>query len=76
MIKCFHKKRDDRHKIYSLHEPMSIAWVEPETNKPYEFGCKSIRWCHCKTGIIVAVTSFEENKNDVYTLEQMEQINC
>ena len=73
--KVLSQKRDDRHKIYSLHEPDVYCMSKGKAHKPYEFGCKVSVGVTAQTGIIVAVTSFEENKNDVYTLEQtLEQI--
>ncbi len=68
--KVLAQQRKDSHKIYSLHEPDVYCMSKGKVHKPYEFGCKVSLALTAKTGIIVAVTSFEENKSDVHTLEQ------
>ena len=64
------QKRNDSHKIYSLHEPAVYCMSKGKAHKPYEFGCKVSVAVTAKTGIIVGATSFETNKSDVHTLEQ------
>jgi IS5 family transposase len=73
--KVLAQKKDDKHKIYSLHEPDVYCMSKGKSHKPYEYGCKVSLGVTAQTGVIVAVTSFEENKNDFHTLEQtLEQI--
>ncbi len=64
------QQKTDSHKIYSLHEPDVYCMSKGKAHKPYEFGCKVSLALTAKTGIVVGITSFEENKSDVHTLEQ------
>lgn len=64
------QSKKDSHKIYSLHEPDVYCMSKGKAHKPYEFGCKVSVALTANTGIIVGMTSFEENKSDVHTLEQ------
>jgi IS5 family transposase len=74
--KVLAQKRGDSHKIYSLHEPDVYCMSKGKAHKQYEFGCKVSIGLTAKTGVIVAVTSFEKNEYDVHTLEQtLKQIN-
>jgi len=68
--KVLAQKRSDSHKIYSLHEPDVYCMSKGKAHKPYEFGCKVSIAITANTGIVVGITSFEENKSDVHTLEQ------
>lgn len=73
--KVLNQKRNDTNKIYSLHEPDVYCMAKGKEHKNYEFGCKASIALTKTTGIIVAATTFEENTNDLYTLEQtLEQI--
>lgn len=64
------QNKKDSNKIYSLHEPEVYCMSKGKSHKPYEFGCKVSVALTANTGIVVGITSFEENKNDVNTLEQ------
>jgi transposase, IS5 family len=64
------QQKKDSQKIYSLHEPDVYCMSKGKAHKPYEFGCKVSIALTAKTGIVVGITSFEENKSDVHTLEQ------
>jgi IS5 family transposase len=64
------QQKKDSHKIYSLHEPDVYCMSKGKAHKPYEFGCKVSLALTAKTGIVVGITSFEENKSDVHTLQQ------
>lgn len=64
------QQKKDSHKIYSLHEPEVYCMSKGKAHKPYEFGCKVSLALTAKTGIVVGMTSFEENKSDAHTLEQ------
>ena len=68
--KVLSQGKKDSHKIYSLHEPDVYCMSKGKPHKPYEFGCKVSLALTANTGIIVGMTSFEENKSDVHTLEQ------
>jgi IS5 family transposase len=68
--KVLSQQKKDSHKIYSLHEPDVYCISKGKAHKQYEFGCKVSLALTAKTGIVVGITSFEENKSDVHTLEQ------
>jgi len=58
-----------------LPEPAVYCMAKGKEHKTYEFGCKASIAVTKTTGIIVAATTFEENTNDLYTIEQtLEQI--
>jgi IS5 family transposase len=68
--KVLSQAKKDKHKIYSLHEPNVYCMSKGKAHKPYEFGCKVSVAVTAHTGIVVGITSFEENKSDVHTLEE------
>lgn len=70
------QKKNDKDKIYSLHEPEVKCISKGKEHKPYEFGNKvSISWTG--TGVIVGALGFR-NEFDGHTLdksiEQVERI--
>lgn len=70
------QKRNDKDKIYSLHEPEVHCISKGKIHKPYEFGNKvSIGWT--RKGVIVSALGFR-NEYDGHTLdksiEQVERI--
>ena len=69
--KILSQQRKDSHKIYSLHEPDVYCMSKGKAHKPYEFGCKVLLAVTAKSGIIIGTTSFETNKSDVHTLEEI-----
>lgn len=70
------QQKQDKNKIYSLHEPDVYCMAKGKENKTYEFGCKASIALTKSTGIIVGATTFEKNTNDLYTIEQtLKQIN-
>ncbi len=72
--KVIHQKRDDKNKIYSLHEPEVQCIAKGKEHKPYEFGNKS-SIALTDNGIIVGAYAFEKNLYDGDTLAiQLEQI--
>jgi IS5 family transposase len=63
------QKKQDKNKIYSLHEPDVACIAKGKSHKPYEFGAKaSVAFIPGKC-IIVGVKNFEGNPNDTQTLE-------
>lgn len=63
------QKKQDKNKIYSLHEPSVACIAKGKSHKPYEFGAKaSVAFIPGKN-IIVGVKSFQGNPNDTQTLE-------
>ena len=69
------QKRDDKNKIYSLHEPEVKCISKGKEHKKYEFGNKSSFVITKKSGIVVGAMAFEENVYDGHAIEpQLEQV--
>lgn len=69
------QQRDDKNKVYSIHEPEVLCIAKGKEHKPYEFGNKSSFAYTRKSGIIVGAMAFEENIYDGHTLEpQLKQV--
>jgi transposase, IS5 family len=69
------QQRDDKNKVYSIHEPEVLCIAKGKEHKPYEFGNKSSFAYTRKTGIIVGAMAFEANLYDGHTLEpQLKQV--
>lgn len=62
------QKRNDKNKIYSLHEPGVSCIVKGKEHKPFEFGCKASLASTKRNGIIVGAKVFEGNPYDGDTL--------
>jgi len=70
------QKKDDKNKIYSLHEPEVKCISKGKEHKKYEFGNKSSVVLTKKSGIVIGAMAFEENLYDGHTLEpQLTQVN-
>lgn len=67
--KVLNQKKDDKDKIYSLHEPQVYCIAKGKEHKKYEFGCKVGIALTKTTGIIVGSLSFKENTYDGHTLK-------
>jgi len=63
------QQRDDKNKVYSIHEPDVLCIAKGKEHKPYEFGNKSSFAYTRKSGIIVGAMAFEENTYDGHTLK-------
>jgi len=69
------QQRDDKNKVYSIHEPEVLCIAKGKEHKPYEFGNKSSLAYTRTSGIIVGAMAFEENIYDGHTLEpQLKQV--
>jgi IS5 family transposase len=62
------QKREDKEKIYSLHEPHVKCFGKGKVHKRYEFGNKVALVIGARSGVITAAESFEENLYDGHTL--------
>jgi len=65
------QERQDKNKIYSLHEPQVCCIAKGKDHKKYEFGAKAaitMTKTHC---IIVGVKSFSRNEYDGDTLKSI-----
>ena len=67
--KVLSQKRNDRNKIYSLHEPEVSCIAKGKAHKPYEFGSKASFALLPKSNIIVGVVNYPGNPHDSQTLE-------
>lgn len=62
------QKKDDKNKIYSLHEPDVYCISKGKEHKKYEFGCKVSVLTTLRSNIIVGALSFDTNVYDGHTL--------
>jgi len=67
--KVVSQKKDDKNKIYSLHEPDTACIAKGKAHKKFEFGSKVSIAVIPKTNVIVAVKNFNGNPHDSTTLE-------
>jgi IS5 family transposase len=63
------QKKDDKNKVYSLHEPDVLCIAKGKEHKPYEFGNKSSFAYTRKSGIIVGAMAIDGNAYDGHTLK-------
>ena len=63
------QKKDDKNKIYSLHEPDTACIAKGKAHKKFEFGSKVSFAVVPKANIIVGVRNFNGNPHDSITLE-------
>lgn len=69
------QNKDDKNKVYSVHEPEVLCISKGKEHKPYEFGNKSSFAYTRKSGIIVGAMAINGNIYDGRTLEpQLAQI--
>jgi IS5 family transposase len=62
------QRRDDKDKIYSLHEPEVKCFGKGKVHKKYEFGNKVALVVGASSGVITAAESYTENLYDGRTL--------
>ncbi len=66
-LKVIGQKRNDKNKVYSLHEPQTCCISKGKEHKKYEFGNKA-SFVKTNTGVIVGALGFR-NPYDGHTLE-------
>lgn len=69
MRRVLKQKRNDKNKIYSLHEPEVSCIAKGKDHKKYEFGSKASILLTETDGIIVGAKSFQGAPYDGHTLE-------
>ncbi len=69
--KVLNQKREDKEKIYSLHELEVCCIAKGKEHKQYEFGSKAAIAITKKSGIIVGTASFSKNIYDGKTLDEI-----
>jgi IS5 family transposase len=69
------QQREDKNKVYSIHEPEVLCIAKGKEHKPYEF-CNKSSFAYTRTsGIIVGALAFEKDLYDGNTLlPQLEQV--
>lgn len=71
------QKKNDKNKIYSIHEPDVECIAKGKAHKRYEFGNKVSVATTARSSFIVGVKSFHGNPYDGHTLaEAIEQVEC
>jgi len=69
--KVIEQKRNDKNKIYSLHEPHIYAMAKGKDHKSYEFGVKTSVATTYTQGVIVGVAAHQSNEHDSKTLQAL-----
>jgi IS5 family transposase len=64
------QKRNDKNKVYSIHEPEVVCIAKGKEHKPYEFGSKAAIAITKNRGIIVGAVNFTEAIYDGHTLDK------
>jgi IS5 family transposase len=73
--RIFHQQRNDRNKVYSVHEPAVECISKGKAHKRYEFGCKVSVAATSRGGWFVGAQARHGNPYDGHTLpEALEQI--
>ena len=76
--RLLNQKRNDKQKLYSLHEPHVSCIAKGKTHKKYEFGSKVSLVSTSRKGFIVGALNFQGNPYDGHTLresiDQMERV--
>lgn len=67
-VKVLSQQKNDKNKIYSLHEPQVYCIAKGKENKKYEFGSKASIAVTKNTGIIIGALNIRENTHDSKTL--------
>lgn len=67
--KVLSQKPEDKHKIYSLHEPHVQCISKGKAHKKYEFGSKVSITTTAKSGVILGALNIPKNEYDGHTLD-------
>ncbi len=65
------QQKNDKNKIYSLHESQVYCVAKGKDHKPYEYGAKASIVATAKKGIILSAVSHAENCHDGATLPKV-----
>ena len=65
------QQKQDKNKIYSLHEPQVYCVAKGKDHKPYEYGTKASIVATAKEGIILSAISHSDNVHDSKTLDEV-----
>jgi Transposase DDE domain./Transposase domain (DUF772). len=67
--KVLSQKREDKNKVYSLHEPHVHCISKGKAHKKYEFGSKVSITTTAKSGVIIGALNIPKNDYDGHTLD-------
>jgi Transposase DDE domain./Transposase domain (DUF772). len=67
--KVLSQKREDKNKVYSLHEPHVHCISKGKAHKKYEFGSKVSITTTAKSGVIIGALNLPKNDYDGHTLD-------
>jgi transposase, IS5 family len=67
--RIFEQKREDKHKLYSLHAPEVECISKGKAHKRYEFGCKVAVVTTSEAGWVVGIDAVQGNPYDGATLK-------
>lgn len=67
--RVLHQKRQDKNKVYSLHEPEVRCISKGKEHKKYEFGSKVSITVTQKSGVIIGALNIPGNDYDGHTLD-------
>lgn len=62
--------KEDKHKIYSCHEPQVSCIAKGKAHKPYEFGSKACLVITEKKGLALSMTTHGGNPYDGHLLKE------
>ena len=71
--KVLSQQKNDKNKIYSLHESQAYCVAKGKDHKPYEYGAKASIVATAKGGIILSAVSHAGNCHDGATLSEVLQ---
>jgi IS5 family transposase len=63
------QKREEKNKVYSLHEPHTQCISKGKEHKKYEFGSKVSITVTAKSGVIIGALNLPKNEYDGHTLD-------
>lgn len=66
----FSQKKNDKNKLYSLHEPDTVCISKGKAHKRYEFGCKVSVAVTNKDNFVVCCQALDGNPYDGHTLSE------
>ncbi len=69
LSKVLSQQREDKNKIYSLHEPHVQCMSKGKAHKKYEFGSKVSITTTAKSGVIIGALNMPKNDYDGHTLD-------
>ncbi len=69
--RLFNQKKDDKEKLYSIHEPMVECIAKGKIHKKYEFGCKVSVATTSRDNWVIGIKAHHGNPYDGHTLNDI-----